>query len=502
MASTAAGPRATARSAAVGIHQRRGHAARGVPGPALGAGRGAGEPGATSQADFDDLRPVGLPRLGQRRHGGRVRVPTSRSTRGSSWPRSATRSADDILRDAFATKEFRKVLQPMIGMETFNAGPRWPPPTTSSTRDRRARSARIAWFDDPRRADRARPAGARRHPATARRRRGGARSRPGDGRPGRRSTGAVGYLVHRGVRPDGPWAPIDHKGGDVLAVPHGPYVDTHRASTARRRLRRGEPVQHRGARRPRRRRRSQASRRPSAEGAVERSGRCRDASIGAGPPAVAADASAPSTSRCCLRGEGPGGLPVGRRAGGGVPRSSATELGVRGRSGPTRSSTTSLGVYPRGCDGPPRYDFDKVDLALDRLLATGLRPLVELSFMPSERSPPTPGRAVFDYRGIISPPRDLDRWAGLVEALVRHLVARYGADEVSRCGLRGLERAEHQGLLGRPPEPTTSTCTTRPRGRSRQSIRDCRWAGHRRPPPAGSTTCCHTPPRPACRSTS
>ena len=32
--------------------------------------------------------------------------------------------ADDVLREAFATKEFRKVLQPVMGMETFNAGPR------------------------------------------------------------------------------------------------------------------------------------------------------------------------------------------------------------------------------------------------------------------------------------------------------------------------------------------------------------------------------------------
>jgi len=32
--------------------------------------------------------------------------------------------ADDVLRDAFATKEFRKVLRPVIGMERFNAGPR------------------------------------------------------------------------------------------------------------------------------------------------------------------------------------------------------------------------------------------------------------------------------------------------------------------------------------------------------------------------------------------
>jgi hypothetical protein len=32
--------------------------------------------------------------------------------------------ADDILRDAFATKQVRKVLEPIIGMETFGAGPR------------------------------------------------------------------------------------------------------------------------------------------------------------------------------------------------------------------------------------------------------------------------------------------------------------------------------------------------------------------------------------------
>jgi len=31
--------------------------------------------------------------------------------------------ADDVLRNAFATKEVRKVLRPIIGLETFGAGP-------------------------------------------------------------------------------------------------------------------------------------------------------------------------------------------------------------------------------------------------------------------------------------------------------------------------------------------------------------------------------------------
>jgi xylan 1,4-beta-xylosidase len=43
----------------------------------------------------------------------------------------------------------------------------------------------------------------------------------------------------------------------------------------------------------------------------------------------------------------------------------------------------------------------------------------------------------FDYRGIISPPRDLDRWAALVRDFVRHLVARYGLAEVSLIEVAG-----------------------------------------------------------------
>ena len=31
--------------------------------------------------------------------------------------------ANDVLREAFATKKFRNALQPVIGMETFSAGP-------------------------------------------------------------------------------------------------------------------------------------------------------------------------------------------------------------------------------------------------------------------------------------------------------------------------------------------------------------------------------------------
>ena len=38
--------------------------------------------------------------------------------------------------------------------------------------------------------------------------------------------GAIGYQVHVGSSPAGPFEPLDHAGRDVLAVPHPPYVDT------------------------------------------------------------------------------------------------------------------------------------------------------------------------------------------------------------------------------------------------------------------------------------
>ena len=47
--------------------------------------------------------------------------------------------------------------------------------------------------------------------------------------------GAIGYAVHRASAPDGPYEVADFGGGDVLAVPHGPFADTtdQRGATTR-----------------------------------------------------------------------------------------------------------------------------------------------------------------------------------------------------------------------------------------------------------------------------
>src|SRR5213594_4815961 len=90
-----------------------------------------------------------------------------------------------------------------------------------------------------------------------------------------------------------------------------------------------------------------------------------------------------------------------------------------------------VGLYNEDADGKPSYNFSYVDQIYDGLLANGVRPFVELSFMP-EKLASTPSRQAFWYKPFNSPPKDWDRWGELIEGFARHLIARYGIEEVSR----------------------------------------------------------------------
>ena len=90
-----------------------------------------------------------------------------------------------------------------------------------------------------------------------------------------------------------------------------------------------------------------------------------------------------------------------------------------------------MGVYTVGAHGESIFNFSYVDQAYDGLLANGVRPIVELSFMP----PKLAAREIhhsFWYRPITSPPKDYARWDALMTALAHHLIERYGIEEVSQ----------------------------------------------------------------------
>jgi xylan 1,4-beta-xylosidase len=88
-------------------------------------------------------------------------------------------------------------------------------------------------------------------------------------------------------------------------------------------------------------------------------------------------------------------------------------------------------VARRRPDGSLEFDFRTVDAIYDQVLGLGLRPVVELSFMPAALAR-DPQRTVFSYRGIISPPADWAEWRQLAARLATHLVQRYGAVEVAQ----------------------------------------------------------------------
>ena len=75
------------------------------------------------------------------------------------------------------------------------------------------------------------------------------------------------------------------------------------------------------------------------------------------------------------------------------------------------------------------YSFFNCDQVFDFLLSIGMRPFVELSFMPTALASGT--KTVFNYEANITPPRDYRQWSKLIDALVSHCVNRYGIDEVA-----------------------------------------------------------------------
>lgn len=90
--------------------------------------------------------------------------------------------------------------------------------------------------------------------------------------------------------------------------------------------------------------------------------------------------------------------------------------------------TDDMAVYKEGKDGKPEYNFMYVDVLFDFLQSIGMKPFVELGFMPGALA--SGNQTIFWWHGNVTPPKDYAKWAALIRTLAQHFTERYGADEV------------------------------------------------------------------------
>ena len=87
-----------------------------------------------------------------------------------------------------------------------------------------------------------------------------------------------------------------------------------------------------------------------------------------------------------------------------------------------------MGVYQEDKSGRSIYNWQYVDELFDFLQSIGMKPFVELGFMPSALA--SGSQTIFWYRGNITPPKDYKKWEAFIAAFVQHCTERYGREEV------------------------------------------------------------------------
>ena len=112
-----------------------------------------------------------------------------------------------------------------------------------------------------------------------------------------------------------------------------------------------------------------------------------------------------------------------------------------------------VGLYDEDAQGNPVYNFSYVDQIYDGLLANGVRPFVELSFMPKKLAARDVLHA-FWYKQNISPPKDYAKWDQMIEHFTQHLVDRYGLDEVAQWYFEVWNEPNLDFWAGDPRQPT------------------------------------------------
>lgn len=89
-----------------------------------------------------------------------------------------------------------------------------------------------------------------------------------------------------------------------------------------------------------------------------------------------------------------------------------------------------MDVVYRNPDKSLNYMWHQVDKVYDALLAMGIRPFVEINPMPTDMASGT--QRMFMYQMNVTPPQSYEEWGDFMKAFAKHLIHRYGIEEVKQ----------------------------------------------------------------------
>lgn len=87
-----------------------------------------------------------------------------------------------------------------------------------------------------------------------------------------------------------------------------------------------------------------------------------------------------------------------------------------------------MAIYQQTGDGTPEYNYTYIDRVMDSYRKLGLKPFLELGFMPGKLA--SGKQTIFYWKGNTTPPASYEIWCEMVKALLVHLCDRYGREEV------------------------------------------------------------------------
>ncbi|NLO08468.1 MAG: xylan 1,4-beta-xylosidase [Clostridiales bacterium] len=85
-------------------------------------------------------------------------------------------------------------------------------------------------------------------------------------------------------------------------------------------------------------------------------------------------------------------------------------------------------AYQENGEEKVEYNFTYLDMVMDDYMSLGIKPFLELGFMPRKLA--SGEQTVFYWKGNVTPPKNYNEWANLIKATLLHLIDRYGRDEV------------------------------------------------------------------------